>query len=69
MPLKKGLDNWSNFVELCERRNLLVHSGGIISRRYLQVCVEHGVQISENLKPGVRLEVSPSYYRESSRCL
>src|SRR5690606_26404612 len=31
VPLTKGLDSWPLFVELMERRNLFVHTDGIVS--------------------------------------
>jgi hypothetical protein len=31
MPLTKDLAIWPDFIEICERRNLLTHTGGVIS--------------------------------------
>ena len=69
MPLRKGLECWPQFVELCERRNLAVHADRIVSRRYLEVCREHGCELSEGVKAGDRLEVDPQYFVSSYRCL
>jgi hypothetical protein len=46
IPFKKDLKIWPKFIELCERRNLLTHTGGIISSQYLQVCTMHSVDVS-----------------------
>jgi len=43
IPLRKGLDAWKDFIEITERRNLLVHTDGIVSSQYLAVCREHSV--------------------------
>lgn len=65
MPLTKGLNIWSDFVEIFERRNLLVHTGGVISSQYMLVCKTHGVDITGRTV-GQRLEIGPSYYRRSA---
>ena len=41
MTLTKDLDIFSDFIEITERRNLFVHSNGVVSRQYLQICNEH----------------------------
>ena len=47
MTLTKGLDIWPNFIEICERRNLLTHTGGIISEQYLKTCANHGCNVDK----------------------
>jgi hypothetical protein len=32
---------WPRFIELCERRNLFTHTGGVVSSQYLKNCAEH----------------------------
>ncbi len=34
---------WSNFIEITERRNLFVHTNGLVSEQYLRVCKENAV--------------------------
>lgn len=63
MPLTKNLEVWPDFVELCERRNLLTHTGGVVSRQYLKNCEAHGKKC--DLKPGDRLEVDVQYFRSA----
>lgn len=43
IQLRKGLNVWPTFVEVTERRNLIVHCGGTVSSHYLSVCKQHGV--------------------------
>ncbi|WP_375158515.1 hypothetical protein [Bradyrhizobium sp. RDT46] len=64
IPLRKDLEIWPDFVEICERRNLVTHTGGIVSRQYLSVCKEHNVPL-DNLSPGDQLSISPKYLNRS----
>jgi hypothetical protein len=57
------------FVELTERRNLLVHCNGVVSAQYLKNCAEHKAKIPKNLKLGQQLGVSPEYFNSSYRCI
>ncbi|MBL8078687.1 MAG: hypothetical protein JNM55_12040 [Anaerolineales bacterium] len=65
MPLRKNLDVWSRFVELTERRNLFVHTDGIISSQYLKACKEHGVSWSKEIEVGDDLDVTPEYFSDA----
>jgi hypothetical protein len=62
IPLRKGLDVWPRFVELTERRNLFVHTNGIVSSQYLKVCKEQGVSWNKEIKVGDELDVLPEYF-------
>jgi hypothetical protein len=42
IPLRDNLNIWSHFIELTERRNLFVHTDGVITRQYLDVCAKAG---------------------------
>jgi hypothetical protein len=52
------------FVELCERRNLLTHTGGVVSKQYINNCSEHKYDVSK-VKPGEKLEVDAAYFSRS----
>lgn len=61
---------WPKFVEVTERRNLFVHTGGIVSSQYLKVCDEHDVDFSADLfsgRPviGSELAVSRNYFDQA----
>ncbi len=43
VKLKPGLDIWPDFIEITERRNLLAHTNGVVSRQYTSICETHGV--------------------------
>ena len=43
IKLREGLPVWPEFIEVTERRNLFVHTGGQVSAQYLKICRIHGV--------------------------
>ena len=50
--LRKDLDIWPDFIEVCERRNLITHTDGIVSSQYITACREHGYEVAE-IKIGI----------------
>jgi len=68
IPLRANLAIWPSFIELCERRNLLTHTGGIVSHQYLHNCIQHGVA-PRDLKVGDKLDIDPSYYGNSVKII
>ncbi|MBY7835813.1 hypothetical protein KW460_01875 [Vibrio fluvialis] len=60
IKLRKGLDIWSQFIEITERRNLFVHANGIVSSQYIKVCKQHGCDVN-NVSVGDRLTVDGEY--------
>lgn len=69
IPLRKGLDSWPEFIEVTERRNLLVHTGGVVSSQYLVTCKAHAVALPSDLVLGKTLRVSRSYFDLAYECL
>ena len=68
VPLRKGLDTWSTFIETTERRNLLVHCGGMVSSHYLSVCEQHGIECG-GVKAGTELIINRGYLVQAYECL
>ena len=68
ITLRKDLPSWTEFTELTERRNLLVHNDGIVSHQYLTNCKEHKVP-SDTCSVGDRLGAPPDYYRKACDCI
>ena len=64
IKLRKELPVWAEFVEITERRNLFVHTGGAISDQYLKVCGGAGL-VSLSLSKGKRLSVKPAYFERA----
>ena len=52
----------SAFIEVTERRNLFVHTNGVISKQYIENCQKHKVDGCEKFKVGERLSVNPEYF-------
>ena len=69
LKLREGLQQWPDFVELTERRNLFVHARGIVSRQYLDVCRRHRVRAREEMKLGKKLHVTPEYFASAHGCV
>lgn len=63
-PLREGLSIWPSFIEVTERRNLFVHTGGQISGQYLKVCQTHKVDCGDISKGGY-LGVSTEYFEQA----
>lgn len=68
MTLTRDLEIWSNFVELFERRNLIAHTGGVVSSQYIATCKNHKVKIN-NLKIGDKIRINRAYYKNSVKTI
>jgi hypothetical protein len=68
ISLRKGLTVWPTFVEVTERRNLLVHSGGIVSSHYLSTCEQCGADCGK-ARVGTELVVTRAYISQACECL
>ena len=55
----------ADLSELVQRRNLFVHSGGVINRHYLEACKKTGYTLSGDQKLGEELHVSEEYFDRS----
>lgn len=69
LPLTKDLHVWPAFIELTERRNLFVHTDGVVSSQYMAVCAQHGCTIDQEVKEGHRLHVPQDYFVAAHRCM
>lgn len=69
MPLNKDLASWPNFIELTERRNLFVHTDGVVSSQYIAVCKLHKCKLSDDIKEGERLDVPQEYFIAAHNCI
>jgi hypothetical protein len=63
IKLRVDLPTWPTFIEVTERRNLFVHSDGVVSRQYLKVCHDQHVQLDAATKQGSQLGVTQAYFR------
>ena len=65
----KKLKTWPEFIEVTERRNLLVHNDGKVTEEYLKVCKENRVRFKEKINTGEVLAPNPQYVRKAHDCL
>ena len=66
VPLRQDLKIWPVFVEVCERRNLFTHTGGLVSQQYISVCSKHKCNI-KGVGTGDFLAVEAKYFTEAVR--
>ena len=69
IELKKDVDEWPDFIELTERRNLFVHARGIVSRQYMDVCRKNRVRMEAGTDVGSSLYVNQAYFLKAQRCI
>jgi hypothetical protein len=69
LKLRVNLPVWPTFIEVTERRNLFVHSNGIVSHQYIEICKRHGEALDETVVPGKMLHVSRQYFETAHECL
>lgn len=68
IKLRENLPIWQSFIEITERRNLLVHCDGVISNQYVKNCQEHKCK-TDKIKVGERLGIEPKYFKGAYKCL
>lgn len=61
--------DWSAFIETSQRRNLMVHCGGIVSPQYVQVCNSVGYKFEKPPLPGDQLKLGAQYFTEAARVI
>jgi hypothetical protein len=64
MTFRKRLEIWPEFIEICERRNLLSQTAGKISSQYLKVCRTHSVNLG-SLTLGETVKISSKYFERA----
>lgn len=69
IELRKDLDIWPIFIELTERRNLFVHTNGVVSSQYISVCSKHNVALKPTIKSGKQLGVPSDYFEKAYECI
>ncbi|WP_213385375.1 hypothetical protein [Acinetobacter pittii] len=65
----KKFPEWSAFVELSQRRNIIMHNGGVVSDQYINICQKEGHKFENTTKIGSDLDVGFEYFMEASRIL
>lgn len=57
----KAFPEWSIFVEMGQRRNLMTHNDGRVSPQYIQICTKEGVEFQEPPLIGSQLNLTGEY--------
>lgn len=58
----KSFPEWGEFVELSQRRNLIVHNGSVVSEQYLVVCDREKYIFKSRPRVGDSLSLSGAYF-------
>jgi hypothetical protein len=66
IPLRDDKKLWSEFIEVCERRNLFVHANGIVSQQYLDKCKKAGCSDVGTKNVGESLPISRDYLKRAA---
>lgn len=62
----RSFTEWGEFIELSQRRNLIVHNGGIVSDQYLLVCDRENHKFVERPKLGDLLHLDGTYFSRAT---
>jgi hypothetical protein len=57
----RAFAEWPSFVEASQRRNLLVHADGRVSRQYIMACHRAGFEFDAPVKIGDKIGLDPAY--------
>jgi hypothetical protein len=60
---------WPLFVEVTERRNLFVHTDGVVPHQYLDVCERSSCTVAEDICLGKSLSITREYFTAAYECL
>lgn len=58
----RDFSEWGEFIELTQRRNLLIHNDGKVSEQYLLVCDREGHRFKARPRIGDVLDANPEYF-------
>lgn len=61
VPLTK-FANWPSFVECSQRRNVLTHCDGKVTRQYISVCKKEGYKFEKDIKVGNEMRLDSKYF-------
>ncbi len=65
LGIKSKISSWPDFIEISQRRNLFVHTGGSVTNQYIETCEEADKNIDEEIEKGTILRVDHDYFKKS----
>ena len=68
-PNEINEDLVKSFIEMAERRNLFVHTDGVVSKQYINVCKQNKIKLDEDVKIGRLILLLPDYFNDSINIL
>lgn len=68
LGIEKEFPSWLDFLEITERRNLFVHTGGTVSPQYLENCSRWRVALDKRVEEGVPLSAGDAYIDKTINC-
>lgn len=68
LGIEKEFPSWLEFLEITERRNLFVHTGGTVSPIYMDNCKEWKIPIDTQIKEGDHLSANDKYIQKAIDC-
>lgn len=68
ISIRSNYDEWGEFMEIFERRNLIAHGNYIVNSHYITNCNKHGFEVGED-QDGEKLSLDERYLRRSSERL
>lgn len=57
---------YRDFIEVCQRRHLFIHNGGIVNEDYRSKCIAAGINPDKIAKVGTHLSIDPNYLRSAA---
>lgn len=65
----KKFDEYPEFIELSQRRNIFTHNDGVVSEQYLSVCEREGWKFDKRPATGETLHVGLDYFGRALRVM
>jgi hypothetical protein len=69
LGISREFPHWLAFLELTERRNLYMHTGGEISSQYIKNCTGWGVKLDERHELGKCISTNDDYLSNALDCV
>ena len=66
--VEEHFSQWKEFLEITERRNLFVHTGGQVSSQYLNNCAKWQIQVNSKIDESVKLSANDNYITKAIDC-
>ncbi|PTA98889.1 MULTISPECIES: hypothetical protein [unclassified Sulfitobacter] len=58
--------HYRDFLEVCQRRHLFIHAGGVVNKEYLENCISAGIPKDSLPKLGTQLDIDHEYLRSAA---